>query len=172
MKQCTKCKVEKSLDSFPPNKRTKDQKCSWCRSCHSEKTRLYRLNNIDKVKESNRLSAQRPDQKEKARAREERNKEQRQLQSRYRTIQRKYGLTKKEYEALEAQQDYKCKICKTQAEDNNHGYLYVDHCHNSNQVRALLCQKCNSMLGYSRDRIDLLEKAIDYLKEYKIENKT
>ena len=34
MKNCSKCKQEKSLDEFSPNKQTQDKKSSWCKSCY------------------------------------------------------------------------------------------------------------------------------------------
>lgn len=172
MKTCTKCNVEKDIDLFPANKRTKDLKCSWCRSCHAEITRLYRHNNKDKIKQTVKERNQREDVKTKTKAREELNKEKRKLQARFATIKRKYGITQEEYEFLEKQQNYRCKICGVFSKDNIHGYLYVDHCHSSNKIRSLLCQKCNSLLGYSKDRIDILEKAIEYLREHQIEEKT
>ena len=39
----------------------------------------------------------------------------------------------------------------------------VDHCHETNQIRGLLCSSCNIGLGQFQDSIKLLSKAIDYL---------
>lgn len=51
--KCTKCKAEyeKTLQNFPPHKKTKDKLDSWCRSCRREYRKQYRKppDNIDKT---------------------------------------------------------------------------------------------------------------------------
>lgn len=49
MKRYTKCKQEKELSEFGPNKRCKDGLTSWCRSCCREGAQEYRENNKDKI---------------------------------------------------------------------------------------------------------------------------
>ena len=76
---------------------------------------------------------------------------------RNRDYMRRYGITLDEYqERLEAQ-DHKCCICNTETK------LVVDHCHNSLEVRGLLCQQCNTLLGMARDDENILLSAIKYL---------
>lgn len=43
--------------------------------------------------------------------------------------------------------------------------LDVDHCHTSGVVRGVLCNPCNTMLGRARDKIEVLEAAVEYLKK-------
>lgn len=50
-----------------------------------------------------------------------------------------------------------CQICGS-CEDLN-----IDHCHNTNIVRGILCGRCNKGIGLMLDNIDILKKAIDYL---------
>lgn len=40
----------------------------------------------------------------------------------------------------------------------------VDHSHSTNTVRGILCQHCNNMLGMAKDRHEIFERAIAYLK--------
>jgi hypothetical protein len=51
MKKCTKCNIEKELNSFQKSKRTKDGLRSDCKSCRKESTRFYREKNKEKIKE-------------------------------------------------------------------------------------------------------------------------
>jgi hypothetical protein len=42
----------------------------------------------------------------------------------------------------------------------------IDHCHKNRHIRALLCHNCNTGIGKFNDDINLLEKAIEYLKKH------
>ena len=79
---------------------------------------------------------------------------------------KKYGLTPFDYRVLETKQCGVCAIC-FQEEQNTHQFarLSVDHCHNTKKVRGLLCSHCNTGLGKFKHSINILEKAITYLKE-------
>lgn len=76
---------------------------------------------------------------------------------------KRYGLTETAYEELVAGSNGCCAICSTQ--NNNGKDLCIDHCHTTGKVRGLLCNKCNMALGLLSDRIDLLDKAKEYLNE-------
>ena len=78
----------------------------------------------------------------------------------------KYGITEDDYIEMLEQQDFKCLICGTEADQQNRA-LAVDHCHETGVVRGLLCQKCNIGIGHFNDDIQLLAKAIQYLQETK-----
>lgn len=78
---------------------------------------------------------------------------------------RKYGLDEAAFEKLLKQQNNKCAVCEepfSEVESEQRS-RHIDHCHNSNKVRGILCMKCNLGLGYFRDRIDFLQNAIRYL---------
>jgi hypothetical protein len=70
----------------------------------------------------------------------------------------RYGMTVKDYDDLYDQQGGLCKLCLCKSK------LVVDHCHLTGRVRGLLCTKCNTGLGKFNDDIDMLKKAINYLK--------
>ena len=77
-------------------------------------------------------------------------------------VQRKYqyGITSDEVNALRQRQEGLCAICR--------GGLVpecVDHDHSSGRVRGLLCKKCNSLLGFARDSVEILTSAIKYLQK-------
>jgi len=76
---------------------------------------------------------------------------------------KQYGLTVEQFETLLAEQDNRCAICRTD-ELPKRGSWHVDHNHVTGRVRGILCHGCNVSLGHFRDRIDLLEAAVAYLK--------
>jgi Recombination endonuclease VII len=83
----------------------------------------------------------------------------------------RYGIGVDEYAQMLAKQNGVCAIChrdeKTlNLEGTKPRRLAVDHCHATGKVRGLLCTTCNTMVGSSRDRVDLLESAIAYLQLY------
>ena len=79
-------------------------------------------------------------------------------------LQASTGLTLEAFNELLAQQDNKCAICGLESESDRFGRLHVDHCHETNHIRGLLCHRCNTALGLLKDNPKLLLAAIDYLK--------
>jgi hypothetical protein len=69
------------------------------------------------------------------------------------------------YKVLHELQNGKCAICGTESGSNGRGdRLAVDHCHDSGNIRGLLCHRCNTALGLFKDKIENLELAVSYLK--------
>ncbi len=73
----------------------------------------------------------------------------------------KYGITLDEYKLLLVGQNNVCAICKKPSYRN----LAVDHCHNSERVRGLLCDPCNVSLGLLREDIQVIKNMINYLED-------
>lgn len=71
-----------------------------------------------------------------------------------------YGLSEEELHALYAKQEGRCAICKRPEGEKA---LCVDHDHNTGEVRGLLCNSCNAMLGYAGDNTEILRRAIYYV---------
>ncbi len=67
-------------------------------------------------------------------------------------------FSRDDYDALLALQGGVCAIC------SKNRPLGVDHCHLFNEVRGLLCNKCNLGLGMFDDDPDRLRAAADYLE--------
>lgn len=78
---------------------------------------------------------------------------------------RKYGISHNNYLELLEAQNGRCAICGTDVPGGK-GAFHVDHCHNSRQVRGLLCHSCNVGLGHFKDQESLLLKAALYLHNY------
>ena len=78
----------------------------------------------------------------------------------------RYGITKERYDELLAEQGGGCAICGTSEPGGRDKVWQVDHCHNSNKVRGLLCGLCNRGLGQFRDDVDRLRSAVRYLERH------
>lgn len=55
-----------------------------------------------------------------------------------------------------------CDICAGPP-DGRWKKLNIDHCHEKGHFRGLLCSRCNLALGYFRDDVTIMQKAIEYL---------
>ena len=84
-----------------------------------------------------------------------------------------YGMSLQERDALLLKQNGGCAICGVILDSSCLDLTpQVDHVHTKNEprfsvkkVRGLLCGLCNRGLGQFRDNLELLEKAVHYLKE-------
>lgn len=81
-----------------------------------------------------------------------------------RYLKHTYNLPIEEYTNMLNAQNNCCKICNLPPKNKR---LSVDHCHVTGDVRGLLCSSCNQALGMFKDKIDLLENAIIYLRDHK-----
>ena len=73
-----------------------------------------------------------------------------------------YGLTIAAYNQMLADQNGGCAICGKEPNGRN---LVVDHDHNTNKVRGLLCTSCNRGIGLLQDSPDVLRVALAYLEK-------
>lgn len=80
-------------------------------------------------------------------------------------LQTKYQLTKEDARALVKKIEHGCEICRTPLSLGRSGYA-VDHDHQSNKIRGVLCQDCNLGLGFFQDNPGIINKAITYLKHH------
>lgn len=76
------------------------------------------------------------------------------------------------YEQLHEMQKGLCAICykpETMISSSGKGpkRLAVDHCHETQIIRGLLCHRCNVSLGAFDDSIERLKSAIAYLVKHK-----
>lgn len=74
------------------------------------------------------------------------------------------GLTLEEYDRMVSIQNNVCFICgRTTIKGRS---LAVDHNHVTGKIRKLLCDLCNRGLGYFKENITIMEKAIQYIKDH------
>jgi len=78
----------------------------------------------------------------------------------------RYGITSEECLKLYNDCNGQCGICSKPisfgAEDRNEK-VCIDHCHETDRIRGILCHPCNCALGLMQDDIERLQKAIAYL---------
>jgi hypothetical protein len=84
--------------------------------------------------------------------------------SKNRHLKRAFNISLHDYNELLTKQNHKCYICNSD-KPNGKGSFHVDHCHDTGKVRGLLCHYCNVGLGNFKDSAELLQKAIQYLKD-------
>jgi hypothetical protein len=136
-KICPKCKVERPLKDYYNNLREKGGKYPTCKNCMDKQHYVYA-----KTKKGKQAI-------KKARL-------------------KKYGISLEKYMDLLYKQKGVCAICKQPetkiCRGGTIGSLAVDHDHNTEEIRGLLCNACNRGIGYMRDNPDLLRKAANYLE--------
>lgn len=97
----------------------------------------------------------------------QKNKEYRKGYSWGKFLNRKYGITIDQYNALFEIQKGCCAICGLHQE-NFKKKLYTDHNHETGKVRGLLCVNCNMLIGHAREKHDILLKSVEYLKTHEL----
>lgn len=138
-KRCRDCGEVKPLDEFHNDKAKKDGKQAHCKLCGNARKVLWSKANPEKDAATQRRT----------------------------NLKRKYGITVEQYDEMYEAQGGKCFICGTDEPGGRFGTLHVDHCHDSGDVRALLCDKCNRGLGYFNEDPDALISAAMYILSYK-----
>ena len=133
MKECSRCHNVKPLELFFKNSSSPDGRRSVCSDCESESRRVDYLNN-----------------------------------RRDYTLQKTYGISLLECEALLATQggvcaNLSCSKPLSYSAGHKTDRPYVDHDHDTGEIRGLLCQRCNTAIGMLDDSPELLQGAIHYL---------
>ena len=183
-RECSKCGQYKSWDNFSNNKHGTRGKQSWCGECFrayrgSEKQKDYHI--TDDGRECSRCGKFKPWGAFHCRAdvstghmsvckvciKKKSQTDKKQGTIRNAELMRKYGITLKRYRKMLALQGGKCLICgsaDTRVKNGGTEFsLSVDHNHETGEIRGLLCQRCNAMLGFARDDVSILRRAIQYL---------
>lgn len=78
---------------------------------------------------------------------------------RWRKKKRKYGINKAEVLAMLESQNGQCPGCCADIR----AAFDIEHCHDTGQIRGLMCHPCNKALAFARDRPDTLRRLADYL---------
>lgn len=77
-------------------------------------------------------------------------------------IEKTYGLTSAQYDALLELQGGKCAICRAKPVSKR---LAVDHDHKTGEVRGLLCSRCNhDLMGAAWDSLAMAHALVGYIE--------
>lgn len=150
-KVCTTCLVTKSVSLFYRKITRTKRGWAWdsrCIDCRRRECKRYGATN--KESRNARLRAWR--RKNPAAATKN---------DRNRRLRRQYGITVAEVEKMRKRQNGRCAICQKKT-----NRLFVDHCHTKGHVRALLCQTCNTFLGWYEKKADTILKFQQYISTH------
>lgn len=123
------------------HKRWRDANREHVRANGRERMRAWRLRNPELTKERARISMRR-------------------------TLMKRIGVTEQDVENRLAEQDYQCAMC-LRTHPGGRGTWHIDHCHETNRFRGLLCTRCNVLLGMAGDDPAVLLAGIEYLTTHK-----
>lgn len=172
MKKCRTCLKEKELTDFRKVKRNRDGLSGNCKTCdyghepHKKATvekvctKCKELKLIDQYRFTDSTHCFRKAECNKClNKRKEENRAKTHFYRR-RDLVDKYGISLEIFNQMKLDQDNRCKICNNITEKLN-----VDHCHDTELVRGLLCSNCNWGLGNFKDNSQYLLQAIKYLQD-------
>jgi hypothetical protein len=162
MKQCSVCNEEKALDEFPKRIAVANGLQGRCKACekiykaklylrnHAENKRKHKANyqkNIERYRELSRQHYRRTAKVSNVKRR-----------------CKKRGITVEQYEQMLIDQNHSCATCEKWLHEHERS---IDHCHETNIVRGILCDNCNTAIGLMKDSIKICESIIAYLRKYK-----
>jgi Recombination endonuclease VII len=148
-KMCTQCKMTMPLESFFRNKRTRDGRGTWCKSCHTAHVLAKRALDPEAWRASARANAQRW---------RDANKEESARRVRAAHLMKNYGLTVEQYDELLERQDGRCGLCHQELTTQA-----LDHDHETGAVRGIIHTRCNLALALLGDSLEGVQRALDYL---------
>lgn len=149
LKRCSKCREQKPRTEFSAYKWTSDGRQSYCKKCAIVKSKMYKK----RLQESGQWGAFSKRYTRKSR------------------LKKRYGIKPEQYTAMMDSQDGKCAICgRDRSEIVRNGktermHLSVDHCHETKEIRGLLCTRCNGLVGRVEANMNIMVRLFDYLRE-------
>lgn len=142
--RCCRCGEDKPLEDFHRDAGRANGRTVYCKACRlspesrarrAAQTREWRLNNREKALASYRKQ----------------------------DLKRHFDMTPEQYDALLAEQDGKCAICRCDQCATGRRFA-VDHNHETGAVRGLLCTNCNQGIGHFQEDPEVLHAAIAYVQ--------
>ena len=135
LKHCNRCDLDKPIASFHVNRSRKDGRQAYCKVCRP----AYRKHRCNENPILYRAAARRHN------------------------LRFCFGMSIETYNKMLTNQNGVCAICK-QLESIPQSSLSVDHNHMTKTIRALLCRKCNAIMGYLEGPYG--KEALDYMEKW------
>ena len=157
MKQCSKCKEFKDESEFHKRK-GRPNGSSGCKICKNKSSQKWGTNHkrIRDRREYSRMYCE-------ANPNYHKNyHETHKDELKNKLLQRLYGITLEKYNKLFETQSGCCAICGRHQSELKIS-LHIDHDHKTGMIRGLLCNRCNPLIGFADNNINILESAIEYL---------
>jgi hypothetical protein len=139
MKMCTTCKIAKPFEDFYDGYKAVKQ-----RDATNKKYPHSRCKECDHAR---------------VRKYHHKNKEKITKQMLIAHRRKRYGINEEEYNNMIISQNNICAICHKPSNKT----LHIDHNHITGKVRGLLCSNCNTGIGFFKEDLDSLARAIKYL---------
>jgi len=179
LKVCTKCGIgyPSTLEYFYKYQRMKNGLHSWCKECFKEDVKKYQEKNKKYYKKYHKEYYREWYKKNKNRISILFKKKYKENIKNYKDkiLQRTFGISLEEYNQMLEEQNGVCAICKCEEKTKVQGNircLSIDHNHDTGEIRGLLCNRCNKLLGiieiYKKDPI----KWDNYLKKIRCLNES
>lgn len=169
-KICRHCKKLLDEEHFHRAPKNKDGLTSWCKSCVYESGKKSRELNRDKIRAKDReryhQNKEHFSNKNKAYFKAKPHKR---LEYQFRKWAQELSLSEEEitdfyFNALKEQHG-RCAICFRHVDELDHR-LVIDHSHETNTMRGLLCRSCNVGIGNLHDDTNLCLNAAAYLSNH------
>lgn len=168
VKICSKCKIEKEFCKFGKDLRKITGLQSQCQICQREKRQEWVSSNPEYARMRHILRMQEPEWIKKRAEYDAKYRKKKFVSDREKMLLKKYKITVDHYNQLLLSQNGVCAICESDKNSKScKGGLKsfaVDHCHKSEKIRGLLCDRCNRGIGLFKDNRKVLIKAARYLK--------
>ena len=137
---CPRCNRPRPLNEFSKRKTKPGSYYSWCKACRATYGAARYEEQLERQKAYSRKY--------------------------YRKKQlAKHGLTPNDYDEMLKAQDGSCAICGKTPEENGKR-LAIDHNHRTEEVRQLLCSRCNLVVGWLETDFETYEQARRYLQRH------
>jgi hypothetical protein len=175
-KKCTTCKVVQPLTEFRKDSSRSSGIHPTCNNCNKEIQKRWYQNNKEKAQTQSRARYQKNKDTIHFKRKQDRllngDKIRAAARKKYDPLKSRLSgwkqagikdMTHERYQELLVAQGNCCAICKRDQKEFKRK-LAVDHDHHTGEVRGLLCDSCNGGIGKLKDSIELLERAILYLK--------
>ncbi len=149
-KKCSKCGDVKDIIEFYKNKSKSNGVDGTCKQCFLNQRKEYYNTNKESILEK---------------AREYSKSDFRKYKARINSIKKYFDISEDQVRLMLDNQKGCCAICGDSLvfPDSIKAYC-VDHCHETNKIRGLLCSLCNTGIGALGDTLEDLKNAVKYLE--------